>query len=100
MTDSTASASTLPVCRPTSGAVPLVQSVARAVGVAAAASHYSVSDEGTLVYIVKSTSTRSLVWVNRDGAAGSTVATIPPGTHEEPRLSPDDRRGTLGHALG
>jgi hypothetical protein len=76
----------------TSGAVPLVQGVARAVGVAAAASHYSVSDEGTLVYIVRSAATRSLVWVNRDGAAGGTVATIPPGTPEEPRLSPDDRR--------
>ena len=76
----------------TGGAVPLVQGVARAVGVAAAASHYSVSDEGTLVYIVKSASSRSLVWVNRDGAAGGTVATIPPGTHEEPRLSPDGRR--------
>jgi eukaryotic-like serine/threonine-protein kinase len=77
--------------QPTSGVVPLVQSVARSLGVAAAASHYSVSDEGTLVYIARSASSRSLVWVNRDGTAG-TLATIPPGTHEEPRLSPDGRR--------
>src|SRR4029453_7070855 len=69
-----------------------VQSVARSLGVAAAASHYSVSDEGTLVYLARSASSRALVWGNRDGTAGRTLATIPPGTHEEPRLSPDGRR--------
>ena len=85
--------------QPTSGPVPLAQSVARAVGVAAAASHYSVSDEGTLVYIAKSTSSRSLVWVNRDGAAGGTLATIPPGTLRG--APPVARRPSgTGHALG
>ena len=58
----------------------------------AAASNYSVSDEGTLVYIAKGASSKSLMWVNRDGTPGGTLANIPPGTYEEPRLSPDDRR--------
>ena len=84
----------------TSGAVPLVQSVARAVGVAAAASHYGVSDEGTLVYIAKRAASRSLVWVNRDGAASRELATIPPGTHEEPRLVTRRRSVSWSRASG
>ena len=58
----------------------------------AAASNYSVSDEGTLVYVAKGTSSNSLIWMNRDGTPGGTLANIPPGPYEEPRLSPDDSR--------
>jgi Tol biopolymer transport system component len=79
----------------TSGPVPLVQGVQRLIGVAAAASNYSVSDDGTLVYVAKSTSSRSLVWLNRNGTPGATLATIPPGAYEDPRLSPDGRRVLL-----
>jgi hypothetical protein len=78
--------------QPASGAVPLVQGVQRPVGVVAAASHYDVSDEGTLVYIARSASSRSLVWVNRNGTDGGALATIPPGSYQDPRLSPDGRR--------
>ena len=74
------------------GAVPLVQGVQRPVGVVSAASNYSVSDEGTLVYVAQGTSSNSLIWVNRDGTPGGTLANIPPGPYEEPRLSPDDSR--------
>ena len=74
------------------GAVPLVQGVQRPVGVVSAASNYSVSDEGTLVYVAQGTSSNSLTWVNRDGTPGGTLANIPPGPYEEPRLSPDDGR--------
>ena len=74
------------------GTVPLVQSVQRTFGVASAGSNYSVSEEGTLGYVAKGTSSNSLMWVNRDGTPGGTLATIPPGPYEEPRLSPDDSR--------
>ena len=43
------------------GAVPLVQGVQRPVGVVSAASNYSVSDEGTLVYVAQGTSSNSLI---------------------------------------
>jgi serine/threonine-protein kinase len=74
------------------GAVSLVQGVQRPVGVSAAASNYSVSDQGTLVYVTGSASLRSLVWVNRNGTAAGPIGSIPPGTYEEPRLSPDGGR--------
>ena len=74
--------------RVTNGAVPLVQGVQRSIGVNAAASNYSVSEEGTLSYVAGTVSLRSLVWINRDGTSGGPIASIPPGTYEEPRLSP------------
>ncbi len=74
------------------GAVPLVQGIQRPVGVVSAASNYSVSEEGTLVYVAKGTSSNSLIWMNRDGTPGGTLANIPPGPYQGPRLSPDDSR--------
>jgi arsenite methyltransferase len=71
------------------GAVPLVQGIQRPVGVVSAASNYSLSEERTLVYVAKGTSSNSLISVNRDGTPGGTLANIPPGPYEEPRLSPD-----------
>ena len=77
----------------TGGAVPLVQGVQRPVGVNAAASNYAVSEQGTLVYLTRSGSTlRSLVWLNRNGAAAEPISAIPPGIYEDPRLSPDGGR--------
>jgi dipeptidyl aminopeptidase/acylaminoacyl peptidase len=76
----------------TSGAAPLVQRVRRSIGVNAAASNYGVSDEGTLTYIAETVSLHSLVWLNRDGTPGGSITSIPPGTYEEPRLSPDGHR--------
>ena len=78
--------------RATSGPVALVQGVQRPVGVVAAAAHYDISDDGTLVYIARSASSNSLVWVNRDGTDVRTLATVPPGSYQDPRLSPDGRR--------
>ena len=78
----------------TGGAVPLVQGVRRPVGVNAAALNYAVSDAGTLVYITGMVPSQSLVWVDRNGTA-SPIAAIPPGSYEDPRLSPDGGRVLL-----
>jgi Tol biopolymer transport system component len=75
------------------GAVPLVEGVQRSVGVNGAGSNYAVSDRGTLVYVTGGgTSLRSLVWMNRNGTAAGPVSSIPAGTYEDPRLSPDGGR--------
>src|SRR5262249_25606816 len=62
------------------------------------AAHFSVSLNGTLVYIPTNVSTtdRRLVWVNRDGSAEPLKA--PPRAYEHPRLSPDGKRVILGIA--
>ena len=75
----------------TGGAVPLLQDIQQPVGVNAAGANYAVSDEGTLIYVTGNQSSRSLVWVNRGGATAP-IGSIPPGTHQEPRLSPDGDR--------
>ena len=62
----------------TGGPVALVQGVQRPVGVVAAAAHYDISEQGMLVYIARSASSRSLVWVNRDGTDVRTLTTVPP----------------------
>jgi eukaryotic-like serine/threonine-protein kinase len=77
----------------TSGPVPLVQGVLLPIGVFAAASNYSVSDDGTLVYVARGApSLRSLVWINRDGSPGEAVSSIPADAYDDPRLSPDGKR--------
>jgi serine/threonine-protein kinase len=75
----------------TGGAVPLFQGVQQPVGVSAAGANYAVSDQGTLVYVTGSRPSRSLVWVNRSGDAVP-IASIPPGSYQEPRLSPNGDR--------
>jgi hypothetical protein len=72
-------------------AQPLVQGVQQTIGVAAAESNYAVSDDGTLIYLTGAASSRSLVWMHRDGSADA-IKTIPAGTYEDPRLSPDGGR--------
>jgi serine/threonine-protein kinase len=77
----------------TGGAVPLIQGVQRAVGVTTAGGNYSVSEQGTLVYVAAArVGLRSLVWVDRHGSAAGSIASMPPGTYEHPRLSPDGGR--------
>jgi hypothetical protein len=76
----------------TGGAVPLIQGVQRAVGVTAAGGNYAVSEQGTLVYVAARAGLRSLVWVDRHGSAAGSITSIPPGTYEDPRLSPDGGR--------
>ncbi len=77
----------------TGGAAPLVQGVQRPVGVNAAGSNYAVSEQGTVVYLTRgSSSLRSLVWMNRNGAAAGPISSMPPGTYQDPRVSPDGGR--------
>jgi serine/threonine-protein kinase len=73
------------------GAVPLIQGVQRTVGVSAVASHYAVSDQGTLVFVPGIVANRSFVWMHRNGSA-EPISAIPPGTYEDVRLSPDGGR--------
>jgi eukaryotic-like serine/threonine-protein kinase len=73
------------------GAVPLVQAVQRTLGVSAVASNYAVSDHGTLVFVPGVESTRSFVWMHRNGTTEA-IGSIPPGTYEDLRLAPDGGR--------
>ena len=73
------------------GAVPLVQGVQRTVGVSAVASNYAVSDQGTLAFVPGVYANRSFVWIHRNGTA-EPIGSIPPGTYEDVRLSPDGGR--------
>ena len=80
---------------PVEGALPVIQGLQQPVGVNARESNFSVSDEGTLIYLTGGTSLRSLVWVNRDGTAGDLISAIAPAAFEDPRLSPDESRTVL-----
>lgn len=79
------------------GAVPLVQGVMRAIGGAGAgaAAHYSVSENGTLVYVTGrvTVALRTLVWVDREGR--ETPINAPPRTYAYPRISPDGTKVAL-----
>ncbi len=76
----------------TGGTVALVQGVQRPVGVVAAAAHYDVSEQGTVGLY----RTERLVEVAGVGQSrrfdARALATIPPGSYQDPRLSPDGRR--------
>jgi len=78
----------------TGGAMPLVPGVQRAAGVVGVGSNYSISDTGTLVYLMAIASRQSLVWVDRSGAT-EPIRSIPPGPYEDPRLSPDGSRALV-----
>ena len=81
----------------TGGAVPLIEGVEQPVGVRAAGGNYAISQQGTLVYVAASAGLRSLVWVDRRGAA-TPITAIPPGAYDSPRLSPDGGRVLLTRA--
>ncbi len=73
------------------GAVPLVQGVQQTVGVSAGGSNYAVSGQGTLAFVPGLDSNRSFVWMHRNGTA-EPIGSIPAGTYEDLRLSPDGSR--------
>ncbi|MCZ6498261.1 MAG: hypothetical protein O6765_06015 [Gammaproteobacteria bacterium] len=75
--------------------VPLIQDLQRATANQTGVAHYSVSANGTLVYIKNSLSTfsRSLVWVDRSGS--EEVLAIAPSSYAYPRISPDGQRIAL-----
>jgi eukaryotic-like serine/threonine-protein kinase len=78
----------------TGTAAPLVQGVF--MEARAGAAQFSVSRNGTLVYIPTNVSStdRTMVWVNRDGSAEPLKA--PARAYEHPRLSPDGKRVIVG----
>ena len=75
-------------------AVPLVQGIL--MEARDGSSQYSISQNGTLVYVPTNISSadRQLVWVSRDGK--SEVLKAPPKAYEHPRISPDGKRLVLG----
>jgi len=76
----------------TGGPVPLVEGV-RDAGATTGATHFSVSVDGSLVYVPggpDQEAQRRLVWVNRTGAEQPVAA--PARVYDTPRLSPDGRR--------
>jgi serine/threonine-protein kinase len=81
----------------TGATVSLLEDVRLPVGVFAAGVNYDVSDDGTLVYVKRPSSSRSLVWVNRQKRSVEPIMTIPPSDYEDPRLSPDGERVVLRH---
>jgi serine/threonine-protein kinase len=75
----------------TGGAVPVVQDLG-ATSTRRRGRHYSFSEDGSLVYVSAETSgARRPVWVTRDGVV-EPIETIPAGSYDMPRLSPDDER--------
>ena len=76
------------------GTVPLVQGVMRTTGTTGA-SNYSVSDDGTLAYVIGSATAaqHTLVWVDREGREEPIGA--PPRNYTSPRISPDGMRVAL-----
>jgi serine/threonine-protein kinase len=75
----------------TGGPVPLVEGVARANQTVNGIAHFSVSTDGTLVYVpesaVAATTQRTLVWVDRQGR--EEPIKVPPRAYVYPRLSTD-----------
>ena len=78
----------------TGTAVPMVQGVL--MEARAGTAQFSISRNGTLVYIPTNLSStdRRLVWVRRDGSADPLKA--PARAYEHPRLSPDGKRVIVG----
>ena len=77
----------------TGGPVPLVEGVRAGASTVAATMQFSVSDNGSLVYVPDSAgggNVVSLAWVGRDGAEERIPA--PPRAYDHPRVSPDGTR--------
>ena len=73
--------------------VPIVRDIGVPVGVTAFGANYAVSQNGSLAYVKGgSPPRRALVWKPRGAAPMVPIPSIPPGTHEDPRLSPDGAR--------
>ena len=76
----------------TGATVSLLQDVQLPVGIFSAGVNYDVSNDGTLVYVKRSSSSRSPVWVDRRSGSVEPIKTMPPGDYDDPRLSPDGSR--------
>ena len=76
----------------TGATVSLLQDVQLPVGMFSAGVNYDVSNDGTLVYVKRSSSSRSPVWVDRRSGSVAPIKTMPPGDYDDPRLSPDGNR--------
>ncbi len=72
--------------------VSLLQDVQLPIGIFAAGVNYDVSNDGTLAYVKRSSSSRSPVWVDRRSGLVEPIKTMPPGDYDDPRLSPDGSR--------
>jgi len=77
------------------GAVPLVQEVRRDPASQTGHANYSVSEDGTLIYVRGNLAVleRSLVWVDRTGR--ETAVSAPPRTYTNPSISPDGTKVAL-----
>ena len=62
----------------------------RAEGGQSGVAHYSISADGTLVYVTSRAAQRTLVWVDREGREDP--LNVPPGSYQIPRVSPDGTR--------
>jgi Tol biopolymer transport system component len=84
----------------TGATVPVVEGVLQTSTSGGAATHYSVSATGSLVYVPGSTQVaqRSLVWVDRKGQEHALPAPVRP--YWNPRLSPNDNEERVAVALG
>jgi eukaryotic-like serine/threonine-protein kinase len=69
-------------------AVPVLEGIAQSAR--SGGSQYSVSANGTLVYVPGNQGVEQLVWVNRNGTEQKLAA--PPRNYSYPRISPDGRR--------
>jgi serine/threonine-protein kinase len=81
----------------TSGAVPVLDGVRRSLQEATAAAFYSISDDGSLVYVaggVSATVPRVLVMADRSG--GRKVLPLRAAEYDGPRLSPDGKHLAVG----
>ncbi len=80
------------------GPVPVVEGVRRSAGVTTGAAQYSISSNGSLIYVPGSTagSSGQLDIVLGDRNGGLTALKVPPGSYEFPRISPDGKRLTFG----
>jgi serine/threonine-protein kinase len=87
----------LGVMEVTGASVPVVEGVARSVAARTAAAHFSVSNDGTLVYVSDGGNTqaaqRILTWVDRQGREEPLKA--PPRPYGYVRLSPDGERAAV-----
>jgi eukaryotic-like serine/threonine-protein kinase len=84
--------------RVTGPAIPVLQGVA--VDTTTGAAHFSVSDDGSLVYVPSSAESGrlNLVWVDRSGNVRPLPA--PPRAYMHPRVSPDGERVAVGIGPG
>ncbi len=75
--------------------VPLLEDVQLPVGIFSAGVNYDVSNNGTLIFVNRLSSLRSMVWVDRRKGAVEPITTVPAGDYDDPRLSPDGARVVL-----